>query len=128
MNSLKKNKRLLIIIVVVLVGVIGYNQIFKEAKTTEEIETSFIGSSGELLTLLSKENSQLKDKAVEIQGTITSINDEGIIIDSSIFCQFLNFEIIQQLKEQQTINIKGIVVGYDDLLNELKLNQCIIKN
>jgi hypothetical protein len=128
MNSLKKNKRLLIIVVIVLVGVIGYNQIFKEAKTTEEIETSFIGSSGELLTLLSKENSQLKDKAVEIQGTITSINDEGIIIDSSIFCQFLNFEIIQQLKEQQTINIKGIVVGYDDLLNELKLNQCIIKN
>lgn len=128
MNSLKKNKRLLIIVAIVLVGIIGYNQVFKEAKTTQEIETSFIGSSGELLTLLSKENSQLKDKAVEIQGTITSINDEGIIIDSSIFCQFINLEITQQLKEQQTINIKGIVVGYDDLLNELKLNQCIIKN
>ncbi|MFY7670342.1 hypothetical protein ACOSP6_04585 [Tenacibaculum sp. MEBiC06402] len=128
MNSLKKNKKLIIFSLLLVIGILGYNQIFKEAKTTEEINTAFEGSSGELLTLLSAEDSQLNNKAVQITGVITSINSEGIIIDKAIFCQFAKPETRQQLKEQQKVKIKGIIVGYDDLLNELKLNQCIIRN
>ena len=128
MNSLKKNKKLLIFFVLLLIGILTYNQIFKEAETTEEIEAVFKGSSGELVTLLSKDLSSLNNKAVEVEGIITSINNEGIIIDKTIFCQFIQHEVAQQLKAQQKIKVKGIIVGYDDLLNELKLNQCIIKN
>lgn len=128
MTLLKKYKKFLIVCLVLLTGILGYNQIFKEAETTEEIEATFKGSSGELATLLSKDISSLNNKAVEVEGNITSINKEGIIIDKTIFCQFKQNDIVQQLKAQQKINVKGIIVGYDDLLNELKLNQCIIKN
>ena len=128
MNLLKNYKKLILVSVILIIGFFGYNYVFKKADTTEDIEISFKGSSKDLLLKLSKNVYELNSKAVLIEGKISSINDEGIIIDETVFCQFTDLQSTQKLKESQTVKIKGIIIGYDDLLNELKLNQCILKD
>ncbi|MCH2035039.1 MAG: hypothetical protein MK202_16135 [Tenacibaculum sp.] len=128
MNLLKNYKKLILVSVILIIGFFGYNYVFKKADTTEDIKISFKGSSKDLLLKLSKNVDELNSKAVLIEGKISSINDEGIIIDETVFCQFTDLQSTQKLKESQTVKIKGIIIGYDDLLNELKLNQCILKD
>jgi len=43
-------------------------------------------------------------------------------LDHSIICNLK--ELDTTLKENQTIIVKGRLVGFDDLLGEIKLDQC----
>ena len=55
------------------------------------------------------------------------MNGTQIIVDNSIICNLKAFD--NTIKKSQKITVKGRVVGYDDLMQELKLDQClVIKN
>ena len=68
-----------------------------------------------------------QDKVVELSGKISSKDEKGISLSSQIYCQFREDVNFSTLKNDQQITIRGRVIGYDDLLEELKLDQCIIK-
>jgi len=130
MSFLKKNKVTLLIVALIIIGsVIGYQQIFK---TTEDVaqttKVDFEGTSKDFLPLLNTDASIWNNKVIVIEGVVSAVNDEGIILDNTIFCQFTDNAILTTLKENQKLKVKGLVIGYDDLLEELKLNQCIINN
>ena len=67
-------------------------------------------------------NKKYLEKPVSISGVITSINDKEVILDNTVNCNFL--AAATTLKKNQKVTVKGRVVGYDDLLGELKLDQC----
>lgn len=117
-----------IVIVAVIGGYFGYKYIMTGGERNIESEKSaFVVSS---LTVFNEfsENSELAtskylNKAVEISGKITSISPNLIILDEKISCQF---QIEQKEVVGSQIVIKGRVTGYDDLLEELKIDQCLI--
>lgn len=117
-----------IVIVAVIGGYFGYKYIMTVGERNIESEKSaFVVSS---LTVFNEfsENSELAtskylNKAVEISGKITSISPNLIILDEKISCQF---QIEQKEVVGSQIVIKGRVTGYDDLLEELKIDQCLI--
>ena len=65
------------------------------------------------------------NKAIEINGTITTINESNVTLEEVIFCQFK--ESNPNVKSGQKTTIKGRFIGYDDLLGEIKLDQCFVK-
>jgi hypothetical protein len=67
-------------------------------------------------------NKKYLEKPVSISGVVTSVNDKEVILDNSVNCNFLS--TVNSLKKNQQVTIKGRVIGYDDLLGELKLDQC----
>jgi hypothetical protein len=69
-------------------------------------------------------NKKYLEKPIAISGVITSVNDKEVIIDEVAICNFSTAEAT--LKAGQTVTIKGRVVGYDDLLGGLNLDQCSI--
>ena len=69
-------------------------------------------------------NKKYLEKAVAITGTVTDNNPNQVIIDNSIICTLKS--PIASLKINQEVTLKGRVVGYDDLMGEIKLDQCII--
>lgn len=117
-----------IVIVAVIGGYFGYKYIMTGGERNIESEKSaYVVSS---LTVFNEfsENSELAsskylNKAVEISGKITSISPNLIILDEKISCQF---QIEQKEVVGSQIVIKGRVTGYDDLLEELKIDQCLI--
>ncbi|TDQ21914.1 hypothetical protein [Tenacibaculum caenipelagi] len=129
MNFLKKNKKWLIpsIIFLLLGTTIFFNYIYKPHKTTEELNAEFNGEASSFLASLKQDIKPWLNKTVILTGNVSSIDTEGIIINKSIYCQFRKDVNFKLLTINQSITIKGVVIGYDDLLEELKVNQCIIK-
>jgi hypothetical protein len=69
-------------------------------------------------------NKKYLEKPVVISGIITSVNDKEVIIDDVVVCVFTAAEA--SLKVRQTVSVKGRVVGFDDLMGSVNMDQCSI--
>ncbi|MGV9003645.1 OB-fold protein [Flavobacterium sp.] len=69
-------------------------------------------------------NMKYLEKPVSISGVVTSIHDKEITLDNSVNCTFLTS--VNGVKANQNVTVKGRVIGFDDLLGEVKLDQCSI--
>ena len=112
---------------IVLFAVIGYQYVMRPAKSIEEKKAEYVGSATELLKEVNKDTEVWQDKVVSIFGRVTTLDDNGFMLSSNIFCQLKDSSIVRELKIGDSVSIKGRVIGYDDLLEEVKLDQCILK-
>jgi len=124
----KNFKILVIVVVVVLVGFFSYNYVMTGGgrdleKEKAEFNTSAVDIFAEFSANSEVATTKYLNKAVEISGKVTSVNQNVITVDEKVSCQLLVSDKVL-LKSQ--VKIKGRVTGYDDLLEELKLDQCLI--
>ena len=124
----KKFKIIIFLIVVVgIVAVTGFNYVmYGGARNLSTEDTAFTVSSksiaNEFASNVEKSNKKYLEKAIAIKGTITKITGTEVIIDDSIICNLKDLD--PSIVENQVITLKGRVVGYDDLMGELKMDQC----
>lgn len=125
----KKLKIVLIsVLVVLIVGFLSYHYIMTAgARDLENEKTEFTVNAvdifGEFSSNSEMATAKYVNKAIEISGKATSVNGNVIIVDEKISCQLLAPE---KVVPNSPVKIKGRVTGYDDLLEELKLDQCLI--
>lgn len=128
MKSMKRNW-IALIIVLIITTVIGYNYVYQDHRDIENEQTEFTMSSVEINQLFSKNSvaaeQKFLNKTIEVSGLITDISSNDITIDDKIFCQFSN-NLETSLNKNEKVKIKGRVIGYDDLLEQVKLDQCSI--
>jgi len=128
MSLSKKNKiTLIILIVVILAGYSTYKYTYQPHKSIDEIAVKFSGSSQDFLEKVKTEATPWQDVIVQLTGTITAIDKKGITLINSIYCQLEKGNTTTNLKAGQTITVKGRMIGFDDLLEEIKLDQTSIK-
>ena len=129
MSLSKKSKIFLSILVVgIVAAVLVYQYSMQPPKQIEAKAVDFTGTSDELLVKIQVDANAWQDKVVVITGDVSNLNNEGCVLSSSIFCQFKkDTKISSSLTEGKTVTLKGRVIGYDDLLEEVKLDQCIIQ-
>lgn len=63
------------------------------------------------------------NKAVEVTGIVAAIDQNVLTLEDGISCQFT---AVGSIKKGDKIKIKGRVTGYDDLLEEVKMDQCLV--
>jgi hypothetical protein len=122
----------IIIVSILLVGITLFAVfnyvIYGGARNLSTEQTDFTVSSQsiskEFVENIEASNEKYLEKAVAIKGKITKITGKEVIIDNSISCTLKDLD--STIKENQIIILKGRVVGYDDLMGELKLDQCLI--
>lgn len=97
-------------------------------RNLESEDTAFVVSPNqitkEFTTDINQANKKYLEKAIAVQGIVTDIIENQIIIGNSVVCTFQKSE--NSIHKNQIITVKGRVVGYDDLMGELKLDQCFI--
>ena len=93
----------------------------------ESKKVDFTGSSDSFLTKVQKDFAIWQDKVVLLTGTITTADENGIVLSNQIYCQFREDVNKTHIQPNQKVQLKGRVIGYDDLLEELKLDQCILQ-
>ena len=72
-------------------------------------------------------NTRFLDKIILVIGTITDIEKNIIILDNSIVCTLDPSQIItQQININNEISVKGRCIGYDDLLEEVRIDHSFI--
>lgn len=121
-------KKAIFILVLGIILVVGYNYIYKDHRVIEDEIPDFIVTSNSIFHEFSKnqKSSEAKylDKTVEISGVITELNKNDLTLDSKIFCKFIDSITTINLKDE--VRLKGRCIGYDDLLEQVKLDQCNI--
>ena len=129
MSLLKKNKVVFIssAMMVLTVGTgYVYQYISMSPKDVVEITPEYVGDATEFNFLVTDNLSYWTGKVVQIDGKVTELTEYGVVMNGTIFCQFENGDDLQSIVENQQINIKGKLVGFDEILMEIKLNQCIL--
>ena len=128
MNLSKKSKIFLVFLIIsILLGLVVFNYSMKPPEKIETKEVAFSGTSDSFLSKIQEDASIWQNKVIIIEGIITSKDEKGIILSNQIYCQFREDVGITSLNNNEPIKLKGRVIGYDDLLEELKLDQCIIQ-
>jgi hypothetical protein len=122
-----KNK--LIVGFIIFFGiVIAYNYMYPDHRTISEEIVSFNVQAdsifNEFIDDATKAELKYLDQTIVVSGLITSVNAENITISNQIYCQFETLN--NDLKENESVAIKGRCIGFDDLLEEIKLDQCSI--
>lgn len=124
-------KKLIIVLLIGLIGVVIYNYIYKDHRniSTEKAEFTItsIELSNEFQIAPSDSEKKYLNKTIEISGLISEVNALNLVLNEKIFCQLLN-PINESVLKGNSIKVKGRCIGYDDLLEEIKLDQCIIMN
>ncbi|MEJ6792863.1 MAG: hypothetical protein QNK89_09095, partial [Lacinutrix sp.] len=131
-NSINmKKKYLILLLLVATIGIIVYNYVYQNHRDISSESADFSSTSTILLNkfLNDSQTAETKylNKTIKITGQVSEINTTDVTLDDAIFCSLLNKEN-KQFKLNQTVTIKGRCIGYDDLLEQIKLDQCTLTN
>ncbi len=125
----KKLTYLLLFIVVAAVSLYFY--IYKDhrdiATETADFSISVSNLKAEFMANDSIATAKYQDKTIQIEGKLTNVDAESksVTIDEKLFATFIqNFP--NGLTVGKRIKIKGRFLGYDDLLEEFKMDQTVI--
>ena len=116
------------VLAILVFAIVGYNYVLHGgARNLSSEEASFSITSKTIMDEFANDNEAANkkylDKAITISGKITSISGNDVILDDVIVCSLTENDAT--LKENQTVILKGRVVGYDDLMGEIKMDQCL---
>lgn len=126
----KKVKILLAIVCLIIIGffAVRYYVYHGGERNIQKEEAAFTVSSsvivGEFTNDVDKANKKYLEKPVAVSGKVSSVEGQGVILDNSVNCNFSKPDV--SIKVGQSVTVKGRVIGFDDLLGELKLDQCSI--
>jgi hypothetical protein len=122
-------KKGILVLILVAMGVVTYNYIYQDHRDISEEKPDVIVSSEEFIKQFSVNpqisEQQYNDQTIQITGTISEINNSDLTLDDAVFCQFKSV-VNESLSLGDTLAIKGRCIGYDDLLEQVKLNECLI--
>lgn len=125
-------KKLLILLLVVLVGAIGaYMYLYKGHRNIATESADYTVTIAQLQEEFAKNDSlayaKYQDKTIETSGKISSVDVEskGIVIDEKLFATFKDV-LPSELITGKQIKVKGRFLGYDDLLEEFKIDQIVV--
>jgi cell division protein YceG involved in septum cleavage len=130
-----KNQKVIVLAVIVLaivmgVGVYDYTFNSKHRDIANE-EATITLSAKELFSHFQKDEllatTNYLDKVIEIEGTITSIEEGEVVLSNQIQVRFKT-ELMPKVVNEASIIIKGRCVGFDELLEMVKIDQATIIN
>jgi hypothetical protein len=99
--------------------------IYAPHEKTEDLEAVYKGKGSDFISSIGTDTTLTAGIIIEISGEVTSLEDSAATINGNIFCQFSNQKIT--LKTGEIALVKGRFIGYDDLMEEVKLDKCILK-
>lgn len=124
----------IILIVVILIAVIGtgiYFYMYKDHRDIANEDASFSLTVKDLQTEFSQNdslaNKKYLDRTIEVYGKISSLDvaSNAIVMDEKLLGTFKT-KVSKDLTVGKEVKIKGRFIGYDDLLEEFKLDQVSI--
>lgn len=105
-----------------------YGFLFKEARNIASEMPDFSIPATKLLSDYNsnpeKADAVYLNKTIEITGKVTKETDSVIILENTVFCLFTKKTKDKLINSK--VRVKGKCIGYDELFQEVKLDQCTI--
>lgn len=131
-SVVKKNIRFIVLLIVLAGGLLVYNYLYHGHRdigsedpeftlTVQELEAEFVTND-------SLANRTYGNQTIEIDGKVTAFDAASgtLTIDQKLSAVLKKKKIKDQIATGQSVKIKGRFLGYDDLVDELKMDQVSI--
>jgi len=123
-------KKILIgLIVLLLAAFIGYKYIYQSHRDIQSEEAAFTMEAKAFASEFSQNQEEASKKylnqTVVVTGQITEVEDEGITLGETVYA-VLNVTNGSSIKAGDQIKLKGRCIGYDELLEVVRLDQCAV--
>lgn len=124
-------KKIILIFLVLILGLIAlYKYAYKEHRNITNEAGAYTIAVKDIFSEFQKNevaaNAKYLDKTIEVTGLISSVDfdSNSVVVDKKLFTTFKD-KIPQNYHTSSKIKVKGRFLGYDALLEELKMDQCI---
>lgn len=128
---MKKNTIIIITVLLLLACATLYafkEYLFKPSRNISAEVPAFQMPAGRLIraydSSIHEADSLYLNKTIEISGVATRVMDSVVEIESTVFCLF--DEKVTTIATGKRVTVKGKCIGYDELFQEIKLDQCTI--
>lgn len=127
MSWSKKSKIAVGVILVLALGsLIAYKVAYKPHKTVSDLKVAFSGTAETFFNTIKNGDTILKDAAIQLTGKVTNSDEKGITLNNTIYCLLEDGIKHSTISKGKKVTIKARYMGYDDLLEEIKLDKTII--
>lgn len=124
-------KKIIILLFVLAIGFfVAYKYLYHEHRNIATEEASFSVTVNQLFKEFTENeiqaNSKYLDKSIVVKGKITSVDavSKTIVLDEKVFVILTK---MTDVKSGVEVSVQGRLMGYDSLLEEIKLDQAQIK-
>ncbi|HBL80367.1 MAG TPA: hypothetical protein DDZ79_10810 [Aequorivita sp.] len=119
----KQRKFLILVLILALIGFFGYNYLYQDHRDIKT-ETSQLEITAPYLLERFKKNDaeDLLNKTITVTGIVTDLEEGAITLEESVYASFN--ESFSNVSVNQKVSIKGRCIGYDELFEIVKLDQC----
>lgn len=121
----------IVIVLLLLLGYLGYNYIYQDHRDIKNEKPEFTLSTQDIAKEFTNNSvtaeKKYLNKTIEVSGQVTEINTSDLTLDNVIFCSFSE-TINENISINSNLKIKGRLIGYDDLLEQIKIDQVTIIN
>lgn len=125
-----KKKLLIVCFFVIIIAFLVYNYVYKSHRDISNEKESFAISVIDLKNDYRKNdslaNAKYLDKTIVIYGKITSLDLANRILSVDTSLSAILKESGVSLNLNDSIKLKGRFIGYDDLLEEFKMDECSV--
>lgn len=125
---MKKGTLVWLVVAFVCIGFGIYKYTYQEHRNIEVAKVDFTVDSksllDEFLTNPEMATEKYLNKVISVQGVVSEKDAESITLTASILCYFTSKD--DKLLEGISVKIKGRCIGFDELLEVVKLDQCSI--
>ena len=120
---MKKRNLIIAFLVIVAGAYAGYKYLYKNHRNIEQEVASVTVKAPELVSMFTAgDTKNILNKTIIISGTITEMDSQSVILDDMVHCVFEKYPENFQLQDK--VSIKGRCIGFDDLFELAKLDQC----
>ncbi|MBP4138956.1 OB-fold protein [Flavobacterium geliluteum] len=108
-----------------------YFYTYQDHRNISSEKASYVMSISDLEQEFAKNDSlallKYQDKTIELTAQVTAVEseDKALILEQKLFATF-NDSVPENIVSGEKINIKGRFLGYDELLDEFKMDQSSI--
>lgn len=115
------------VLVLLILAISMYNYIYKSHRDIATERVAYTISAAQIHMDFGREDKMPKyvDQVVQIHGKITVIEQNVIVIDDKVQAGFI-MDAPNDLSIADQVTIKGRCVGYDDLLELVKIDQATL--
>ena len=120
-----------ILIIALLILSISYKLVYKKHRDIAKEKASFELTSEAFINEFNDNekiaSERYLNKVILIGGTVSEIDKHGITVDQAVYAKY-DQEIELTITKDSKVKIKGRCIGYDELLETVKLDQCTLIN
>ncbi|MDY8138875.1 OB-fold protein [Aquimarina sp. 2201CG5-10] len=124
-------KKILMIVLVLLIAAIAvYKYVYQSHRDIKSEEAAFTVNATDLAKEFSEDqeasSKKYLNKTIVVSGEITEVEESAILLNEAAYCTFDDKTEISGASVGTNLTVKGRCIGYDELLEVIKLDQVSI--